>query len=140
MDFDQKVTHVLASAAAVGYNRGSDAVWKPLASRILVASYEAAILAAWENRMRNIDKPGSKKLFLTSIGGGVFGNRSEWINTAIKQACSKYWFLDLEVYLVTFGAGYGTHSFGRMEQRLLEFAKDVNKEVLKNQIESQSKN
>ena len=36
---DVKVTHVLCAAAAVGYNRGRDSQWRPLASAILQSSY-----------------------------------------------------------------------------------------------------
>lgn len=121
-----KVTHVLSAAAAVAYNRGSDSIWKPLACSILLASYEGAILAAFENYQRNFHqgRTGSKKLFLTFVGGGVFGNRSEWIKTAIEEACLKYSCLDLEVYLVC---------YDKPDARLIKFIQDLNSKIQKNE-------
>lgn len=118
-----KVTHVLSAAAAVSYNRGNDSAWKPLASSILSASYESTILAAFENKVRNFEKDdgkGSKRVFLTFVGGGVFGNRSDWINNAIAEACLKYFYFDLNVFLV---------SYGNPDARLMGFVTDLNKKI-----------
>ena len=97
------MTHCLCSAAAVGYSRARDSDWKELAKAILAGAYEATILAAYENSIRNPNEAGSRKVFLTFVGGGVFGNRSSWIEQAIVDACEKYKFLDLDVYLVSYG-------------------------------------
>merc|ERR1712226_882173 len=99
---DQVVTHALCSAAAVGYSRAHG--WDRLASDILEAAYEATVLTAFENSLRHPREPGAKKLFLTLVGGGVFGNRSLWIRRAIVKACEKYAKADLQVVVVSYGS------------------------------------
>jgi len=105
---DMKVTHCLCSAVPVSYNtahsRASD--WEPLARIILKASYECVFHAAILNMMRhhnNEECTGSRKIFLTKVGGGVFGNRSSWINDAIIHCCQKFKKFNLEVCLVCYG-------------------------------------
>ena len=96
---EQTVTQVFGSACAVAYDIrggaervlqfGDDGVatWEPLASLVLEASYEATILAAEEARVRHGGADGSDKLFLTLLGGGVFGNKISWITDAMERAC-----------------------------------------------------
>ena len=41
-------------------------------------------------------------MFLTLLGGGVFGNRPEWIADAIAGACTKLKDYDLDVRIVVY--------------------------------------
>jgi len=104
-DTDIRVTHCLSSAVPVTYNmRGTRSKdWERLARIILKASYECVFHAAILNMMRHSGEAGSRKIFLTLVGGGAFGNRSRWINDAIVHCCTKFKNLDLEVYLVCYG-------------------------------------
>jgi hypothetical protein len=42
------------------------------------------------------------KVFLTRVGGGVFGNPDEWITASISKACEKFKGYPLDVILVNF--------------------------------------
>ena len=85
------VSHVLGSACAVAYNPGTRAdEWEPFARLVLEASYEACVLAALDNRDRHDGMAGSKKLFLTLLGGDAFGNPQAWILDAIRRALIKF--------------------------------------------------
>ena len=68
------------------YSRNPGSLWRPLAEAILEASYEATLLAAALNARANPDRPRAKTVFLTALGGGVFGNGLSWISRAIKLA------------------------------------------------------
>ena len=65
-----------------GYQRTANAEWRRFAKLILEALYEATLLAAIENADRH---PGAP-IFLTSVGGGVFGNDDQWIVDAMNRA------------------------------------------------------
>ena len=58
-----------------------------LARFLLRVAYRLTILAAIENadRTRNSSRAGKDKLYLTLIGGGVFGNDPAWIYEAIQE-------------------------------------------------------
>jgi len=77
------VSQAFCSAISCGYVHGvpTDA-WDPLATLVLDATYEATLWAA----VRNAAEGGSERVWLTFVGGGVFGNRSEWIAHAIRRA------------------------------------------------------
>lgn len=92
------VTQAYCSAMPVAYNYHSDALWQPLASLILDAAYEATFAAAVINAKRT----GHKRLYLTLLGGGAFGNQPQWILNAIKQACTRYKNCALEVKIVSY--------------------------------------
>lgn len=99
-----QVTHVLGSACAVSYNiKTSTDDWEKFARLVLDASYEACFLAALENLERHPNAPGAKKLFLTNLGGGAFGNEQNWILDAIKRAVTMFKYHGLEVILVCYG-------------------------------------
>ena len=49
--------------------------WEPLARLVLEATYEATLLAGVINARRT----GNARVLLCFVGGGVFGNRIEWI-------------------------------------------------------------
>merc|ERR1719379_271394 len=97
-DPDQIITQVFGSACAVGYNEGTDSsAWKEFASLILEASYEATLLVGLLTAHQHKGKCGSHRIFLTCLGGGVFGNEMEWIAQAIYRACYKFKAYDLDI-------------------------------------------
>eukprot|EP00434_Breviolum_minutum_P013360 symbB.v1.2.011772.t1/scaffold750.1/size323489/24 len=100
---EQLVTQVFGSACSVAYNRDSSRDdWQPVATLILEASYEATLLAALKQAKKHAGKGGSKKVFLTSLGGGVFGNSMEWITQAMERAFHQLKDVDLDVRIVTY--------------------------------------
>lgn len=78
------VTQVFGSALPVAYSELSTSAWEPFARLVLDASYEATLRAAH----RNLASTGNPMVFLTRLGGGVFGNEPAWIDAAIDRACS----------------------------------------------------
>lgn len=88
------VTQVYASAVPVAYGMASCESWEPLARIVLCGVYEATFLAAIRQALRlkmmNQDPDDhqimSQRVFLTLVGGGVFGNEISWIYDAIKSA------------------------------------------------------
>lgn len=99
----QLVTQAYCSACSVSYSSGSTKSWSTFATLILEASYEATMYAALQNALRHEGAEGSKRIFLTCIGGGVFGNEMSWIVHAIERALRPFKDLDLEVNIVSFG-------------------------------------
>ncbi len=77
-----KVTQCFCAAINCGYSRLSADLWEKLAQIVLDANYEATIWASAINTIHN----NSNHLFLTFLGGGVFGNKREWIAKSIKRA------------------------------------------------------
>ena len=73
-------------------------LWEDFARLVLRASYEATICAA----ILNSQSTGSNRVFLTLLGGGVFGNRIEWITEAITRALKLYKDCDLGVAIVSY--------------------------------------
>ncbi|MCK1608606.1 MULTISPECIES: hypothetical protein [unclassified Bradyrhizobium] len=93
------VSQAFCSALPVAYTGVSSAHWKPFASLVLDAAYEATMLAAVLNKKRG----ASNVVLLTSLGGGVFGNEAEWINAAIRRALTMMSGFGLDVRLVSYG-------------------------------------
>ena len=74
---------------------------RTLASMILLGSYEATFaVAAVIARERGC----RVKLVLTKVGGGVFGNRSNWIIEAIQHSIKEFRDHPLDVELLHYGA------------------------------------
>ena len=65
-----------------GYQQAENTEWRQFATIILEGLYEATLLAAIENADRHPQAP----VFLTSVGGGVFGNDERWIINAMNRA------------------------------------------------------
>lgn len=97
------VTQAYCSAVSVSYSANSEYEWAAFAQLVLDAAYEATLYAAVQNALRNPHLPGSRKVFLTQLGGGVFGNNMEWIRGAMQRACQKFKGIGLEVYTVSYG-------------------------------------
>ena len=84
----QKLSQVFCSAIACNYSPGSIDAWEPLARIVLDAAYEATLLAA-VLEAADANTPGIPVVLLTFLGGGVFGNKNEWIDQAIARAVVK---------------------------------------------------
>ncbi len=94
------VTQVYCSALPVAYNRLASEDFEPFARLVLEAAYEATLRAA----ARNAARTGNPTVFLTMLGGGVFGNEVAWIVDAIDRACTVAADLPLDVAIVSFGS------------------------------------
>lgn len=93
------VSQAYCSALPVAYSPHPPRLWKEFAKLVLEASYEAAICAAILNSIKN----GNNKLFLTLLGGGVFGNEIAWIANGIQRALNMYKHTDLDIAIVSYG-------------------------------------
>ncbi len=80
------VSQAFCSALPVAYSPHPSHLWEPFARLVLEAAYEATICAAVLNAM----KYGNNRLFLTLLGGGAFGNQTNWIIDGIKRALTLY--------------------------------------------------
>ncbi|KAF4699817.1 hypothetical protein FOZ63_001138, partial [Perkinsus olseni] len=99
----QKVTQVYCSALPVGYSPNtSPADWEPFARLVLNSLYESTLLVA----EREAQRTGRTKVFLTHVGGGVFGNDQKWIVDAIEKAVWSVFLRGnsgkLDVYIVNY--------------------------------------
>ena len=98
----QRVSQAYCAALPVNYNHGTDpAMWASFARLVLEAAYEATVHAAVVNANR---VGGSHRVYLTLVGGGVFGNRRDWILGAIRRALDLVRGQALEVWLVSYGS------------------------------------
>lgn len=93
------VSQAYCSALPVLYSSIAPARWEAFARLILEATYEATFHAALLNRERT----GSNKLFLTLVGGGVFGNKDEWIGEAVLRSIRMFSNHDLDVNFISYG-------------------------------------
>eukprot|EP00927_Polykrikos_kofoidii_P041937 TRINITY_DN3580_c0_g1_i2.p1 TRINITY_DN3580_c0_g1~~TRINITY_DN3580_c0_g1_i2.p1 ORF type:complete len:358 (+),score=56.58 TRINITY_DN3580_c0_g1_i2:84-1157(+) len=98
------VTQAYCSACSVAYSGLSAQNWMPFATLILRACYEATLHAALANALRHPTEPGARRVFLTAIGGGVFGNPMAWIESAMREAFQKFSDYDLQIFVVTYGS------------------------------------
>ena len=94
------VTQVYCSALPVRYSYIDSIHWTEFASLILEATYEATFYAA----LINYNNTGNNKVFLTLVGGGAFGNRSEWVTDAIRKSISKFSNTPLDIRIVSYGS------------------------------------
>ena len=98
-DCEHLVSQAYCSAVPVAYSDHPPNAWEPFARLVLEAAYEATFCAAAINQARH----GSSKLFLTLLGGGVFGNRGDWILDAIARAFRQHRDSGLDVAVVSYG-------------------------------------
>lgn len=99
-DCKHVVSQAYCSALPVAYSTHSSSLWAEFARLVLEASYEATICTAILNSIRN----GNNRLFLTLLGGGVFGNEIDWIVGGIQRALDIYKHAELEVAIVSYGS------------------------------------
>jgi hypothetical protein len=98
-DSKHRVSQAYCSALPVAYSDHSSNLWTEFARLILEASYEATICTGILNSI----KSGNNRLFLTLLGGGAFGNETDWIMGAIQRALNLYKHIDLDVIIVSYG-------------------------------------
>jgi hypothetical protein len=94
------VSQAYCSALPVAYGYHPAPLWEPFARLVLEAAYEATICAAILNLLDN----GDNRLFLTLVGGGVFGNEIGWIMDSLTWALQRYEEWPLDVAVVSYGA------------------------------------
>jgi len=88
-DFFYDPSQIIDQVFAAALNLGQEIDLCPgadddKAKLILEWTYEATLKSAFLNGKR--DENGKIKVFLTRMGGGVFANKQEWIDEAIKRA------------------------------------------------------
>jgi hypothetical protein len=98
----QIVHHVYAAAfnfsGSVEKNQTSLSIGKQLLS----AEYQATVLAAWEMSLKYPGREGSRRLVLTALGGGVFGNPRSLIIEAVASSLELIQKSGLDVYFVCY--------------------------------------
>lgn len=93
------VSQAFCSALPVAYTSVEPRCWEPFATLVLEAAYEATLFAGALNAGRGV----SNTVLLTQLGGGAFGNRDEWIHTAMRRALKSVSSFGLDVKLVSYG-------------------------------------
>ena len=93
------VSQAYCSALPVSYSRLDGALWERFARLVLEAAYEATLCAA----ALNAHHYGNTRLFLTSLGGGAFGNRDEWILDSLGRALKVHAASGLDLVVVSYG-------------------------------------
>ncbi|OJJ16195.1 hypothetical protein BKI52_35180 [marine bacterium AO1-C] len=93
-----RVSQAYCSALPVAYSMINPAEWEAFARVVLEATYEATLSAA----LVNLENTGSNKVFLTMVGGGVFGNETSWIVSAMKMALKRFENAPLDVRVVSY--------------------------------------
>lgn len=79
-----------------------------------LADYEATLLAG----VANAERTGNKRLYLTLLGGGAFGNVESWILEAMERAFDRCCDADLDVAVVSYS-----------QSRRLKMAYRVNEQI-----------
>ncbi|MCJ2068956.1 hypothetical protein MKK75_09100 [Methylobacterium sp. J-030] len=92
------VTQAFCSALPVAYSDVPAAAWVPFARLVLEAAYEATLLTGVLNAARG----GSRRVLLTRLGGGAFGNENDWIDEALLRACRLLTGSELDVAIVSY--------------------------------------
>ncbi len=95
-----EVSQALCSALPVAYSRARPALWETFARLVLESAYEATLHAAVLNAART----GNRTVYLTSLGGGVFGNVPAWITNAMERAFELFAEVALDVKIVRYGS------------------------------------
>ncbi|TWU18856.1 hypothetical protein [Allorhodopirellula heiligendammensis] len=95
---NHRVSQAYCSALPVAYGRQPTDQWAEFAQLVLNAAYEATLAAAVVGAART----GNRIVYLTLLGGGVFGNRDQWIIDAIERAFQTYRNHGLDVRIVSY--------------------------------------
>ena len=94
------VSQAFCSALPVSYNRiVAEGLWIRFAKLVLEAAYEATLQAGWLSAARTC----SNRVFLTRLGGGAFGNQTQWIDGALRRALEQARGWGLDVRVVSYG-------------------------------------
>lgn len=99
-DSRHQVSQAYCSALPVAYSEHAAALWADFARLILEAAYEATLCAA----ILNASRTGNNTVFLTLLGGGAFGNKTDWILAAMQRAIDLYREYGLDVAIVSHGS------------------------------------
>lgn len=92
------VTQVFCSAMPISYSNIPMSAWDHFPRLILDATYEATFHVACQNKATT----GCNKLYLTLVGGGVFGNKLEWILSSIARSLKIFSWANLDVKIVSY--------------------------------------
>ena len=92
-----RVNQVYCSALPVAYCSFPADSWAVFARFVLQAAYEATFHAALEQQALY----GRDRLYLTLLGGGAFGNRTQWVMDALWRALQMFAATELEVVIVS---------------------------------------
>lgn len=84
----------------IGHSSVATSTWEPLARLVLEATYEATLHCAALNAV----SVGSRRVFLTLVGAGVFGNPRSWVLDAMRRSLNLFHELDLAVAVVSPGS------------------------------------
>jgi len=98
-DCKHRVSQVYCSALPIAYHGEERQSWRLFAKLVLEAAYEATLHYALLQKRRT----GNRKVYLTLLGGGAFGNPKEWILAALKKVLDQFNDSGLDVRLVSFG-------------------------------------
>jgi hypothetical protein len=93
------VSQAFCSALPVAYTSLEPGRWESFATLVLEAAYEATLCAG----VLNTRQAAANRVLLTQLGGGAFGNRDEWIYTAIRRALKAVSGFGLDVKLISYG-------------------------------------
>jgi hypothetical protein len=93
------ITQVYCSALPISYSNIETELWSDFAKLVLEATYEATFFIA----LKYYERTNNNKVFLTLIGGGVFGNKHEWIFDAILKSIKKFSKTPLDIKIVSYG-------------------------------------
>ena len=99
-DTRHTVSQAYGSALPVAYSSHPSDLWEDFAQLVLEASYEATICTA----ILNSQNTGNNQVFLTLLGGGAFGNETDWIIRGIQRALNLYNDVELDVAIVSYGS------------------------------------
>ena len=99
-DSNHRVSQVFCSALPVAYSNVSKSEWNHFPRLILDATYELTFYIA----LQNLINTGCDKLYLTLVGGGVFGNKLDWILSSIDRSLRLFAGSDLDVKIVSYGS------------------------------------
>ena len=94
-----RVTQVFCSALPIAYSKIRLDHWDYFPRLILDATYESTFHVAFQNLL----KTGCSNLYLTLVGGGVFGNKIDWILSAITRSMKLFADSGLNVKIVSYG-------------------------------------
>jgi len=83
----------------VSYSGLAPAAWAPLAQLVLEAAYDATLAGA----LLAGRGASQRRVFLTRLGGGAFGNEPAWIDQALRRALRRFQDANLDVRLVSYG-------------------------------------
>lgn len=95
-----KVAQIFCSALPVAYNDFPTNDWTHFATAVLQSAYEATFAVAANLSKQRGD--ARVAVYLTRLGGGVFGNSDNWIKDAIEAACVEYQSWPIDVMHVKF--------------------------------------